>query len=413
MSVLEAQACGLPCLIANSSRSATPQFALSADYLFESGNVGDLVRKLDALVDDPARLMADREASQRAAAGYRIEASLEKLLGVYRQVRAAAASLYRGQLTHIPRRHVGIPCEVPVKRILGLAATFVLAVAPLASAQVSRAPRAAAAAHSRRAVYELHARQRADADRARGPQGADRRGQRLVPRRLEEREAGQDRLRAPLRAPDVQRQRELQRRLLQGARAARRHRPERHHQRRPHELLPERAGRPRSTRVLWLESDRMGHLLGAIDQARLDEQRGVVQNEKRQGENQPYGRVVRARSPTNTYPQGPSLLVDGDRLDGGPERRLARRREGVVPGRTTARRTRRSWSPATSKAEDAKAKVEKYFGDIPPGPPVAQARGLDREAHGHAAPDHAGPRAAGAHLQGLEHAAVRHAPTTT
>ena len=28
--------------------------------------------------------------------------------------------------------------------------------------------------------------------------------------------------------------------------------------------------------VLWLESDRMGHLLGVIDQARLDEQRGVV-----------------------------------------------------------------------------------------------------------------------------------------
>src|SRR3954469_23171650 len=43
-------------------------------------------------------------------------------------------------------------------------------------------------------------------------------------------------------------------------------------------------------RVLWLESDRMGHLLGVIDQPRLDEQRGVVQNEKRQGENQPYGR---------------------------------------------------------------------------------------------------------------------------
>src|SRR6266705_5559757 len=41
--------------------------------------------------------------------------------------------------------------------------------------------------------------------------------------------------------------------------------------------------------LLWMESDRMGYLLGAIDQAKLDEQRGVVQNEKRQGENQPYG----------------------------------------------------------------------------------------------------------------------------
>ncbi len=43
--------------------------------------------------------------------------------------------------------------------------------------------------------------------------------------------------------------------------------------------------------ALWMESDRMGHFVGAIDQALLDEQRGVVQNEKRQGENQPYGRV--------------------------------------------------------------------------------------------------------------------------
>src|SRR5215210_6421138 len=40
--------------------------------------------------------------------------------------------------------------------------------------------------------------------------------------------------------------------------------------------------------VLWLESDRMGHLVGSIDQAKLDEQRGVVQNEKRQGDNEPY-----------------------------------------------------------------------------------------------------------------------------
>src|SRR5574341_1229130 len=43
--------------------------------------------------------------------------------------------------------------------------------------------------------------------------------------------------------------------------------------------------------ILWMESDRMGHLLGAVNQAKLDEQRGVVQNENRQGENQPYGLV--------------------------------------------------------------------------------------------------------------------------
>jgi len=41
--------------------------------------------------------------------------------------------------------------------------------------------------------------------------------------------------------------------------------------------------------VLWMESDRMGHLKGAISQARLDEQRGVVQNELRQSYNEPFG----------------------------------------------------------------------------------------------------------------------------
>ncbi|MBL8269045.1 M16 family metallopeptidase [Steroidobacter sp.] len=55
--------------------------------------------------------------------------------------------------------------------------------------------------------------------------------------------------------------------------------------------------------VLWFESDRMGHLLGAIDQAKLDEQRGVVQNEKRVIENEPYGlaaqRIARATWPAS------------------------------------------------------------------------------------------------------------------
>lgn len=42
--------------------------------------------------------------------------------------------------------------------------------------------------------------------------------------------------------------------------------------------------------VLWLESDRMGFLLDAIDQRALDTQRGVVLNERRQSyENSPYG----------------------------------------------------------------------------------------------------------------------------
>jgi zinc protease len=49
--------------------------------------------------------------------------------------------------------------------------------------------------------------------------------------------------------------------------------------------------RPALDRALWLESDRMGYLLGAVTQQKLDNQRGVVQNEKREGDNEPGGLV--------------------------------------------------------------------------------------------------------------------------
>jgi zinc protease len=39
--------------------------------------------------------------------------------------------------------------------------------------------------------------------------------------------------------------------------------------------------------ALWMESDRMGHFLGAVTEEKLDNHRGVEQNEKRQGDNQP------------------------------------------------------------------------------------------------------------------------------
>ena len=81
--------------------------------------------------------------------------------------------------------------------------------------------------------------------------------------------------------------------------------------------------------ALFAESDRMGHLLGVLDQKKLDLQRGVVQNEKRQGENQPYG-VTEQLITENTYPVGPSLFLDGDWLDEGPGRGFLERRAGVV-----------------------------------------------------------------------------------
>ena len=55
--------------------------------------------------------------------------------------------------------------------------------------------------------------------------------------------------------------------------------------------------------ALMMESDRMGHLLGAVTQDKLDKQRGVVQNEKRQGDNQPFG-LVEYEQYENLYPSG-------------------------------------------------------------------------------------------------------------
>ena len=60
---------------------------------------------------------------------------------------------------------------------------------------------------------------------------------------------------------------------------------------------------PALEQALFLESDRMGDMLGAITQETLDLQRGVVQNEKRQGDNQPYG--------LNQYKQLEALFPEG------------------------------------------------------------------------------------------------------
>jgi predicted Zn-dependent peptidase len=60
---------------------------------------------------------------------------------------------------------------------------------------------------------------------------------------------------------------------------------------------------PALEQALFLESDRMGYLLGEVGQEVLDLQRGVVQNEKRQGDNQPYGLFQYARLEA-LFPEG-------------------------------------------------------------------------------------------------------------
>ena len=125
-------------------------------------------------------------------------------------------------------------------------------------------------------------------------------------------------------------------------------------------------------RVLWIESDRMGHLLGAIDQKKLDEQRGVVQNEKRQGENEPYA-VSEELIVKSTFPAAHpySWTVIGSMAD-----LNAASLDDVKEWFQTY------YGPSNATmvvagdidAKSALDRVKKYFGDIPSGPPIARPK---------------------------------------
>ena len=126
-------------------------------------------------------------------------------------------------------------------------------------------------------------------------------------------------------------------------------------------------------RTLYLEADRMGFLAAQSIEAMLERERGVVQNEKRQGENQPYGRVF-GRIVERMFPPVASLQLVDHRQHGGPRRRHARGRQGAGTARTTGRTTACSRWPATSPPTRALELVKKYFGGIPPGPPMDASR---------------------------------------
>jgi zinc protease len=122
--------------------------------------------------------------------------------------------------------------------------------------------------------------------------------------------------------------------------------------------------------VLFAESDRMGHLLGVLDQKKLDLQRGVVQNEKRQGENQPYG-VTEELVVENTYPVGHPYswtvigkMQDLDAASMSDVQEWFKTYYG--PNNTTL------VIAGDITPEVARQKVEKYYGEIPAGPPIAK-----------------------------------------
>ena len=122
--------------------------------------------------------------------------------------------------------------------------------------------------------------------------------------------------------------------------------------------------------VLFLESDRMGHLLGAIDQAKLDEQRGVVQNEKRQGDNQPYGKqwdfLTHAMYPKG-HPYSWTVIGEMEDLNAASLEDVQEWFKSYYGAANAVVAVAGDINP-----QEVYKKVLAYFGDIPSGPTVAR-----------------------------------------
>ncbi len=122
-------------------------------------------------------------------------------------------------------------------------------------------------------------------------------------------------------------------------------------------------------RILMLESDRMGHLLDAVTQEKLDNQRGVVQNEKRQGDNNPFG-LLRYEIFENLFPKGHryhhSTIGSMDDLSNASMDDVRSWfRDNYGPNNAVL------VLAGDIDTATAREKVEKWFGDIESGPEVA------------------------------------------
>ena len=128
--------------------------------------------------------------------------------------------------------------------------------------------------------------------------------------------------------------------------------------------------------ALWLESDRMGFLLDALDQGRFDVQRDVVKNERRQSyENRPYGMAsIYLQSALYPLPHPyhwPTIGFHEDLNAATLEDAEAFFRKFYNPSNA-------SLSIAGDfDIEKTKTMVDKYFGSLPQGPSVPRYGYID------------------------------------
>jgi zinc protease len=126
--------------------------------------------------------------------------------------------------------------------------------------------------------------------------------------------------------------------------------------------------------VLWLESDRLATLTDVLTKEKLDNERDIVKNERRQGlENEPYGRwymLVQENMFPYAHPYAHTVI-------GSHEDLTAARVEDVKEFFKTYYTPNNLSLAITGDFDVAEAKrlVAKYYGPIPPGP------ALDRPKH--------------------------------
>jgi zinc protease len=125
--------------------------------------------------------------------------------------------------------------------------------------------------------------------------------------------------------------------------------------------------------ALWLEADRMGYLLDALDLAKLNAQRDIVKNERRQSvDNQPYGRAQEILAHA-TYPASHPYSWD---VIGSMEDLSAASEEDVKNFFRLYYAPNNAYLSIVGDfdAAQTKAWVTKYFGDIPRGKPITRPK---------------------------------------
>ena len=119
--------------------------------------------------------------------------------------------------------------------------------------------------------------------------------------------------------------------------------------------------------ALWMESDRMGYLLPALTDAKFNNQRDVVINERRQNyENRPYGLANMALSAAMYPPDHPYHWLT---IGSAEDLRATTLDEVHAFFKTYYHPANASLSLAGDiETADAFELAERFFGDLPPGP---------------------------------------------